>query len=163
MLESGDIIQFRAQLWLVRKIDQDTQTAFIFSQQGAETGVLGTEDDCTVICNPTKSWPFASIPAKFRGPLVSLARPSFRKGDTQLKHLIDWAIMGEHTNGGGVVFLNPTLRIAYPERLLGLSMKASVSIEIPKNFLPVVQKTPPITPKGPPTLYDHLMDDDDES
>jgi hypothetical protein len=71
--------------------------------------------------------------------------------------------MGEHTNGGGVVFLNPTLRIAYPERLLGLSMKASVSIEIPKNFLPVVQKTPPITPKGPPTLYDHLMDDDDES
>lgn len=170
---AGDLLDWRDKRWLVRKIDQQTQTAFVFSQEG-ETDILGTDEDtlggCRVVCNPATSWPCASLPQRGHGRLLSLLLASL-SGDTPLIPLVDWVKIDDRQIGGAI-FLNPDLGLRYRDRLIvvyevGMGhLPQRLPLDIPRNFLPLPQKIRPenkplAQEDGPPDLYSYLKDDDE--
>jgi len=159
-IQTGDLILWESKLWLVYKVDPDTETAFIESQDN-ERGVLGIEVDCQVTCNPPLDWPAITVPPK-RGHIVRIQR-----GATPLRWLLDWVKMSTFQMGG-TLYLNPNLGLQFGDRLaLTLRTNAfekSIPVEVPRDFVPVNEKRR-VREMPPPeritaTLYDHLLDDD---
>ena len=176
----GDLIQWEGKLWLVRKVDHSLATAFL-EGQARNTAILGTEADsekvCQVLCNPLRDWPCLTLPPR-TGTFLGLS--AARRGVmSPLAYLEHWVKMGEFQMGGGVL-LNPALGLIYGDRLIAeyshprTHRRQAFAVDIPRHFRPIEKKIegleaaaakqiPKVQPKpeGPPTLYDHLRDDDD--
>ncbi len=171
-MESGDLLEWRGARWLVRRIDGQTRTAFLVSATGDDE-VLGADEGpptCQVICNPAKTWPFVTLPSR-KTRLIGVSRlgiqdhSSLRRDhrEVPLTRLTDW-VKADDLQQGGALFLNPALRLVYRDRLIALYEDRRLPIEIPRDFRPVAQKIPirKAQSERPKSLYDHVMDDDDE-
>ena len=156
----GDLLDWHDKRWLVRKIDPQTQTAYLESQD-LETAYCFAEEKIRVICNPVLEWPVVTIPHKLQGRLLKVERASFPQ-NVPLVRFVDWVKMDELQIGGSL-FLSPALKLGYRDRLVAVYEKGRLPIEIPRLYSPVAAKLPaPVAaPHGPPTLFDHLLDDDE--
>lgn len=159
-MDVGDIIRWQSKLWLVHKIDPSTATAFIESQDN-ENEILGTEEDCSVICNPPRHWPAVLLPTK-KGSLIRVERASPR-GAIPLAWLLDWVKISEFQMGGAL-FLNPKLKLGFRDRLLcqnNYGHNRQYPVEIPRDFQPLSKKIVKVAQKTTANLFDHLLDDKD--
>lgn len=169
-MDIGDLLEGNGSVWLVRKVDPDLKTGFLESPDG-QLQVLGFEELETAgfkrWCNPTLDWPAAPLPQR-RGRITTVQRASVRNPDP-LGRLRDWVKLDDFQMGG-VLYLNPALGLVYRDRLIvtysvgGSKPDVRLPVEIPRDFVSrkakVARQPPPAKPKGPPTLFDHLLDDE---
>jgi hypothetical protein len=166
-IKVGDLIQWQSKRWLVYKVDPDTATAFVESQDN-ERQILGTEADCPVLCNPPNDWPGVTIPPR-KGRLLRIQRAALT-GPVSLSWLFDWAKMDEFQMGG-TLYLNPELYLEYGDRLIlcqrnNAGTQLSFPVEIPRDFQPFSQKKKArdqiaMEKRATADLYDHVRNDDD--
>jgi len=159
----GDLIEWQGKRWLVRKIDQSTETAFVVANDGQDTVVDSDADkrgECRVVCNPPRDWPFVVLTRRGRVLDVSRATP---RGAVPLIRFVDW-VKADDLQLGGSVFINPDLRLMYPDRLIVTDAGGPTSsVEIPRNFCSVKDKPPPRPSRSerePKSIYDHFFDDE---
>jgi len=170
-IRTGDLLRWQSKVWLVRKIDPATQTAFVESQDH-EQQILGTESDCPIVCNPTLDWPAVTLPSR-KGTLDALLMPT-PSGPVPLRWLLDWVKIDEFQMGGSL-YLNPVFSLRYGDRLVlrlsrpGRTRLVEFPIDIPRDFQPLNDKQKVIKAREDakaakaatkPNLYDHLMGDE---
>lgn len=161
-MEVGDLIRWKSKLWLVKRIDTGTATAFLESETH-DRDILGTDDPCEFLCNPARDWPSVTLPLR-RGKVVGVGR-----GVTPFMWLHDWVKM-EEFQMGGKVFLNPKLRLSYGHRLtVTKDDQLSTSVDIPRDFHPAALKAARAVKAAPPppkreqqAYFDRLLEDDDD-
>jgi hypothetical protein len=164
-VEPGDLVRWKDQVWLVRKVEHGLATAIVESADRS-TAVLPSDADktgeCLVWQRPALDWPSAPLP--FRGTrLVGV-----RRVQTDLVRLVDWVKLDDFQIGGAL-YLNPMLDLQYGERLIviycGLrAREVQLPVEIPRNFLPLprkqaaLQPEPVVVAKVSSTLFARLKD-----
>lgn len=160
-MDLGDLIQWQSKLWLVYKVDSDTATAFIESQNH-EREILGLEVDCPVICNPVHDWPSVTLLPR-KGHLVQVQKADSRI--IPLAWLQDWVKLDDFQMGGAL-FLNPELRLEYGDRLIIsqniYGYETQFPVAIPRNFRSFSQKQverKETEPEGNLNLFDYLRTD----
>jgi hypothetical protein len=133
-MELGDILLLGSTQWFVYKIDSSTKTAFISSQHN-KNSILGFEEDCKIVSNPIRDWPFVVLPPK-KGVLGSIYRAT-TKGLVTLSWVVDWVKI-EDFQEGGALYLNPELKLGYGDRIVRSNRYGGVdhtcSVEIPRDF-----------------------------
>jgi len=143
-VDAGDLIQWRGQLWLVRKVDRELVTAVVESAD-RRTEVLPSDADqtgaCEVWCSPPREWPSAAL------PFCSLTRLGHVwRARTELTRLQDWVKLDDFQIGGAL-YLNPELRLGYGDRLTVVYLgsrdrRTARSVEIPRHFSPLPTRHP---------------------
>lgn len=164
----GDVLQGHATVWLVRKIEPGTKTAFLEAQNG-ELRVLGFEEletsGFTRVGNAVQDWPSVALPQRaakvVRVELASIRRPQ------ELRRFHDWVKFDEYQIGGAL-YLNPQLRLVFRDRLILTHDDGQRwPLEIPRDFKPyparaAAQRARQLVGKqGDPTVFDHLLKDDE--
>ena len=165
----GDLLEGHGAIWLVRKVDSSLKTGFLESPDG-KLQVVGFEEIETSgfkhLCNAAQDWPSASLPQR-RGRIVSVQRASARNS-APLGRFRDWVKLDDFQIGGSI-YLNPELRLVYRDRLIvaysagGSKPDVRLPVEIPRDFVSLKAKAarqPAPVPKGPSTLFDHLLEDE---
>jgi hypothetical protein len=145
-VEPGDLIRWRGQVWLVRKVDVGLATAVVEAERNME--VIASDADstpeCEVWCKPAQQWPSAALPFRARSSrLVSVQRAG-----ATLNRFVDWVKLDDFQIGGAL-YLNPQLRLAYGDRLTVIFSDPAGSlmtlpIDIPRNFLPSRERRPSV-------------------
>jgi len=158
-MDIGDLFQIPgdARRWLIRKIDQDTNTAFTVSDT-AEESTFYPEDEHTFLCNVTLDWPSVTLPPR-RDRLVQVCWAT-----TPLTPVEHWVKLDEFQMGGSL-YLSPELNLRFGARLTIVGNKRSYSADIPRDFRPARQQMKEqarvkAEAKRTNSLYDHLLDDD---
>lgn len=172
-MEPGDLIRWRDQVWLVRKLERELATAIVESAD-RRTEVLPSDADttggCEAWCRPSRDWPSTSLPFRGLARLVGV-----RRATTDLARLVHWVKLDDFQIGGAL-YLHPELHLSYGDRLtviyLGPRNKlTTLPVEIPRNFTPLPSKHAPAplprpeaatrpAPKVTPTLFALLKDDE---
>ncbi len=122
-----------------------------------------------VEANPYRDWPFLVLPSKFgtKGHLREVGLPDLSGRSRPLVEMQHW-LLGVPSRNGGALYLSPSLGLRYPQRVLLTYEKERTSVIVPRTFLAVGQKAAAavmsrVAPEeAPPTVYDHLMGDDEE-
>lgn len=171
-MEPGDLIRWRGQIWLVRKVERELATAIVESADRS-TEVLPSNADtiggCEAWCRPCRDWPSAPLPLRGSARLVGV-----RWASTDLARLVDWVKLDDFQTGGAL-YLHPELDLSYGDRLtviyLGPRKQMTLPVEIPRNFTPLPRKhaaapllrsdtaARPVA-KVMPTLFALLKDDE---
>jgi hypothetical protein len=166
----GDLLEGHGAVWLVRKIDPALKTGFLEAADG-RLQVVGFEEIETSgfrhLCNASQEWPSAPLPQR-RGRIVSVQRASTRNA-APLERFRDWVKLDDYQIGGSL-YLNPELHLVYRDRLIvsypsgDRKPDIRLPVEIPRDFVSLKAKAarqpPPAKPKGPLTLFDHLLEDE---
>jgi hypothetical protein len=162
-MDIGDLFQIPGdeRLWLVRKIDRSTNTAFTVSNTG-EQSTWYLEEDHKHLCNVTIDWPSVTLPPR-RGRLIQVC-----VGATPLTPIEHWVKLDEFQMGGSL-YLNPELALSFGARLTIVSDKRRYTVDVGRDFRPAGQKRKEQEEarakaakeaKRTHSLYDHLLDDD---
>jgi hypothetical protein len=149
-VEPGDLIRWKDQIWLVRKVERELATAIVESASRV-TEVLPSDADltgmCEAWCRPAREWPSAALP--FRATrLVGV-----RRAQTDLLRFQHWVKLDDFQIGG-VLYLNPELNLSFGDRLTvvyrGRGKETTLPVEIPRKFNPLPQKhaSEPVFPKA---------------
>lgn len=171
-MEPGDLIRWRDQVWLVRKVERDLATAIVESADRA-TETLPSDADssgaCEIWCRPARDWPSALLPFKGQACLVGV-----RFMTTDLARLLDWVKLDDFQIGGAL-YLHPRLDLSYGDRLIAIysgprDRQTMLPVEIPRNFrpLPCKHAAAPLgtetqarpKPKVTPALFALLKDEE---
>jgi len=135
----GVLLEWEQKLWLVYKIDSETATAFVESQDH-EREILGFDTDCTVLCNPILDWPSVTLLPRI-GHVIQVRKADAKS--TLLVWLKDWVKI-DNFQMGGALFLNPELRLGYGDRLVldhdVYGYKTQFPVDLPRDFLSFEQK-----------------------
>lgn len=147
-MEAGDLIQWRGQVWLVRKVDRELATAVVETARNME--VIASDADstgvCQVWCTPPRQWPSVSLPLRPRPSRLVQVLQTGRA----LERFTEWVRLDAFQNGGAL-YLNPILNLHYGDRLTAIFAEPSGSfvalpLQIPRNFSPLPQRRPPRAP-----------------
>ncbi len=138
-MEPGDLLRWRDQVWLVRKIDRELVTAVVESQCRHYEVIpsdLDQAEACEVWCQPAQQWPSAALPFKSGASRLL----SVRHGTTVLQRFAQWVKLDDFQIGGAL-YLNPELNLGYSDRLTaffsGPRGLIALPVEIPRNFVPL--------------------------
>jgi len=171
-VEPGDLIRWRDQVWLVRRVEPDLATAIVESTD-RQTETLPSDADssgaCELWCRPANDWPSAPLPFKKQSCLVGV-----RFRTTDLVRLQDWVKLDDFQIGGAL-YLHPRLDLQYGDRLTVIysgprNRQTMLPVEIPRSFSPLPRKhaaapLPTETPARPkpkvtPALFALLKDEE---
>ena len=145
-VEPGDLIRWRDQVWLVRKVDRELATAVVEAERHMD--VLASDADqmgvCEVWCKPAQQWPSVALP--FRAASSRLV--SIRHAERTLVRFRDWVKLDDFQIGGAL-YVNPTLNLAFGDRLIAVfsdshGHQMTVPVDIPRNFVPLADKRAPV-------------------
>lgn len=151
-MEPGDLIRWRGQVWLVRKVDPDLATAVVEADRNMEVipSDADSTGDCQVWCKPSQQWPSVRLP--FLAGAIRLVR--VRRGWDTLRRFIDWVKLDDFQIGGAL-YLNPALNLGFGDRLVAVYEDPSgdviaVPIDIPRNFTPLPERRQVVSEVVPP-------------
>lgn len=160
-MEIGDVTLYQNQYWKLVTRNTNFRTCVITDFDGNKVEIpddLDKSDKLAVLYNPSKSWPFTSVPDKIKaGPLRRVSR-----GTTLLRPMVDW-MPSDFLRSGGAIFFNPALRLSTGEILVATHQSGALSrITITKAFGTVRRKIAraenrSAPPKEPMSVYDRLM------
>lgn len=170
-MQLGDLVSWERQHWMAVMLDRATRTMTLLSESGTRIGVAANLDrsnrsGCVVIANPAKEWPCILHGQKRRlGRLVAIQRAQ-RLGAAvnNLRAFHDYVLTEPDREGGGPMFFNPALGMEVGETLLALFERGTSKIVVPTSFSTLEARAAKAMakPKELPTVYDRLMDDEDD-
>lgn len=146
-VEPGDLIRWREQVWLVRKVDSALSAAVVEAADRS-TEILSSEavhsESAAVWCRPAQEWPAVGLP--FRPGVSRLMELQSCASGSLLVRLRDWVKLDDFQLGGAL-YLNPELNLGFGDRLAGMFVdpmgrRVVLPINIPKNFQVFVNKVP---------------------
>lgn len=173
-MELGDLVEYGSERWIVASRNALARTVLLSRGPGQPTPEVASDDPSVkVITNPATNWPF--LPCQFK-PKHGAVKQIFitRGGQTfELELLIDW-VPSNFQRPGGPIFFNPDLNLRNGQVLVAVHTDESRSrLSVTRAFGSVqTRQTRQIVKvaqreeaKLPPTVYAHMMqeeDDDDE-
>ncbi len=170
-MQLGDLLEWEGRRWLAIMLDRPTRTMTLLSESGTRIGVAMNLEQrrasgCVVVANPAKEWPCILHKQKKRlGKLVAIQR-ALRLGASvnNLRAFYDWMLTDPDREGGGPIFFNPALGLDVGETLLALFERGTNKIVVPTSFSTLEARAAKAAskPKELPTVYDRLMDDEDD-
>jgi hypothetical protein len=161
----GDLIEYGDRRWLVGLRHRETRTYTIYSARGSGAEIEDDADkigSCKVICNPSQEWPLLSLKSRNWGPISMVSVPGYGR---QLEVMVDW-VPGNPGRDGGNVFMNPSLGLRVGDTVsIAYASGRATRYTVPFFFSTVPQKIARATekPHEPKTIFDHMLEEDEES